>query len=106
MSTHISIVPRDGTLEMQKIHILSRVRDAIREGEDLTGLYEKTQIMRSYESITECKRLELTQQTLQLTNKQQEILTLTPRFRFINRPNINPYFTTKTNEESIPGYKI
>lgn len=36
-----SIVPRDGTLEMQKTLILSRIRDAVREVEDPTELYEK-----------------------------------------------------------------
>ena len=41
LSTHISIVPRDGTLETQKKLIFLRVRDAIREVEDKTGLYEK-----------------------------------------------------------------
>lgn len=41
LSTHSSIIPRDGTLETQKKLIFSRVRDAIREVEDPTGLYEQ-----------------------------------------------------------------
>jgi hypothetical protein len=41
LSTHASIIPRDGTLETQKKLILSRVRDAVREVEDPTGLYGK-----------------------------------------------------------------
>ena len=39
LSTNASIMPRDGTLETQKKLIFSRVRDAIGEVEDLSGLY-------------------------------------------------------------------
>lgn len=41
LSTHSSIMPRDGTLETQQKLIFSRVRDAIREVEDPNGLYGK-----------------------------------------------------------------
>ena len=41
LSTHVSIVPRDGKLETQKMLILSRVRDVIREVEDPKGLFDK-----------------------------------------------------------------
>lgn len=41
LQKHISIVPRDGRLDTQRKLIFSRVRDAIREVEDPTGLYEK-----------------------------------------------------------------